>query len=314
MKAASSPRSGAGSARLRRRSGGRFRAPRDAIAWRTVSNATSPRPRARSRRGTAPAWVSAILLAGALPAGFARATPQDAAGGARAPPPPSGAPAASAGGSGGRAGHGTAPSVAASATAPVPWAGPAVGDTREGLDPFPSTGHYLSYGVAFHSESLLATGNVCPDFASEQCILGAGGGISFAGAYRAPLHSLGAAYEASFHDSNNIYQRGVLQQLRGEWRLRPRWLVISESINPFFGAGGGVASYGDNWSIATIGAAGHATIGTEFDLGVKLAAVFAISYRAIYFRAFEDPSRQYRPAGLVHLLGLQLGLELHDPL
>lgn len=266
-----------------------------------------PRPRrAPPRGGTALARVVTALLAAALPASLARAKPSAAKGddgGVLAPPPATVAPPSS-----------QAPSAAPSAAVPVPWAGPVAGDTREGLDPFPSTGHYLSYGVAFTSESLLATGNVCPDFASEQCILGAGGGISFAGAYRAPTYSVGAAYEASFHDSNNIYQRGVLQQLRGEWRLRPRALVVSESINPFVGAGAGVATYGDNWSIATFGAAGHATIGTEFDLGVKLAAVFAISYRAIYFRAFEDPSRQYRPAGLVHMLGLQLGLELHDPL
>jgi hypothetical protein len=196
----------------------------------------------------------------------------------------------------------------------VPWAGVTTGDGREGLDPLPSSGEYLSYGVAFHSESLLATGNVCPDFASEQCVLGAGGGISFAGAYRGPLYSVGGVYEASFHDSNNIYQRGVLQQLRAEWRFRPRGMAISDTISPFVGTGAGLAGYGDNWRVDTIGGAGHFSIGTEFDLGVKLAAVFAISYRAIYFREFTDPTDQRRPAGLVHMLGLQLGLELHDPL
>jgi hypothetical protein len=203
---------------------------------------------------------------------------------------------------------------AAPAASTVPWMGSNVGDTREGLDPFPSTGKYLSYGFAFHSESLLATGNVCPKLASEQCILGSGGGLSFSGALRTPVYSLGATYEASFHDSNNIYQRGVLQQLRGEWRLRRLGFDITETIHPFVGAGGGVAGYGDNWRIATLGGSGHALVGAEWDLGVKVSMTFAIAYRAIYFRAFEDPSRQYRPAGLAHLLGLQLGLELHEPL
>lgn len=206
----------------------------------------------------------------------------------------------------------------ASATAPassaVPWAGESTGDMREGLDPLPSTGRYLSYGFSFHSESLLAPGGVCPKGARESCILGAGGGISFSGAFRAPSYSLGAVYEASFHDSNNLYQRGVLQQLRGEWRVRPHAWAIGDSINGIVGVGGGVATYGDNWTMATLGAAGHGFFGADWDLGVKLSMSFLVSYRAIYFREFQDPAFQHRPAGLVHLLGLQLGLELHEPL
>lgn len=208
-------------------------------------------------------------------------------------------------------------SASASASAPpvvVPWSEGSAGDAREGLDPFPSTGHYLSYGFAFTSEALLATGNVCPKLASEGCVLGNGGGLAFNGALRTPVYSLGAAYEASFHDSNNIYQRGVLQQLRGEWRLHPQNWVLGESANPFVGAGAGLAMYGDNWRVATLGLVGHGIIGIEYDLGVKVAAVFGIAYRAMYFRSFTDASGQYRPAGLAHMLGLQLGLELHDPL
>jgi hypothetical protein len=197
---------------------------------------------------------------------------------------------------------------------PVPWESTDGGDTREGLDPLPSTGRYLVFGFAFHSEGLLATGNVCPKLASEQCVLGSGGGISFSGAVRGPTYSLGAAYEATFHDSNNIYQRGVLQQARFEFRLRPHDWILGESISPFIGAGAGLAMYGDNWQVATIGLAGHGSIGAEFDLGTKVAVIFAISYRAIYFRTFDDASGQHRPAGLAHLLGLQLGLELHEPL
>lgn len=208
----------------------------------------------------------------------------------------------------------TAPSTSSSADVAAPWLTSNGGDTREGLDPFPSTGKYLSYGFAFHSEALLTPGNMCPAESAEQCILGAGGGISFSGALRTSVYSLGIAYEASFHDSNNIYQRGVLQQLRGEWRLRRLGFDITETIHPYIGAGAGVAGYGDNWSVATIGGSGHAMVGAEWDIGVKVSMTFAFAYRAIYFRAFEDPIPQYRPAGLVHLLGFQLGLELHEPL
>jgi hypothetical protein len=211
--------------------------------------------------------------------------------------------------SAGSASASAAPSASASA---APWLGE-TGDTRAGLDPFPSTGRYLSYGFAFHSEGLLTPGNICPKGANEECILGSGGGISFSGALRAQLYSLGVVYEASFHDSNNIYQRGVLQQLRGEWRFRPRGLDITDAIHPFIGAGGGVAGYGDNWTIATFGGSGHAMVGGEWDLGVKVSVHLAFAYRAIYFQGFSDPSRQERPPGLVHFLGLQLGIELHEP-
>ncbi|MGZ3449564.1 MAG: hypothetical protein ACXVEF_08180 [Polyangiales bacterium] len=197
---------------------------------------------------------------------------------------------------------------------PVPWGSSEGGDTREGLDPLPSTGRYLTFGFSFLSEGLLATGNVCPKSASEKCVLGSGGGISFSGALRTPTYSLGAAYAATFHDSNNIYQRGVVQEARGEFRFRPREWTIGESINPFIGTGAGLAMFGDNWQVATIGLAGHGSVGVEFDLGVKVAVLFAITYRAIYFRSFDDASGQHRPAGLAQMLGLQLGLELHEPL
>lgn len=250
--------------------------------------------RARARGAVAFAFACAIGLYGAF---------------ARSDDPVAMPPAATGATSGG-----AASGSASSEPRPVPWASETSGDSREGLDPFPSTGRYLSYGFSFHSESLLAPGGVCPKSARELCILGAGGGLSFSGAFRAQSYSIGAVYEASFHDSNNIYQRGVLQQLRGEWRLRPHGWTIADSLNGVVGLGGGIATYGDNWTMATIGGAGHGFFGAEWDIGVKLSMSFLVSYRAIYFRAFDDPAFQHRPAGLVHLLGLQLGLELHEPL
>jgi hypothetical protein len=188
------------------------------------------------------------------------------------------------------------------------------GDAREGLDPIPSRGRYLDYGMAFHSEAVLSSGRLCPKDAKENCVLGGGGGISFGAAYRTSAYSVGAVYEVTFHDSSNIYQRGVLQQLRGEWRVRPSFAVVPDTIVGFLGLGGGLATYGDNWAIDTYGPSAHGSIGGEIELGIKVALVVAISYRAFYLKSFEDPSRQPRPAGIAHMLGLQLGLELHDPL
>lgn len=187
-------------------------------------------------------------------------------------------------------------------------------DPREGLDPFPSTGRYLAYGFSFHSVALLSAGGVCPGGAKEPCVIGGGGGLSLGGAYRTPDDTIGAVYEATFHESSSIYQRGVLQQLRGEWRRRPRWFSFSDGVNGFYGFGAGAAIYGDNWRAATIAGLAQTMAGVEVDLGVKLALVVSLSYRAFLFRSFTDASGEQRPTGVAQFLGLELGLELHEPL
>jgi hypothetical protein len=207
---------------------------------------------------------------------------------------------------------GADPSKESEAPPPIAWT--AEGDTRKGLDPLPSTGQFIDYGFAFTSEALLAAGGICKNGLKENCVLGGGGGIAINTAYRAPGYSLGAVYEVTFHDSSNIYQRGVLQQARAEWRVRPRWLFISESVVAFLGLGAGVAGYGDNWAISTYGPSAHAMVGGEIDLGVKVALVVSIAYRALYFKSFEDASGQVRPTGVSHMLGLTLGIELHEPI
>jgi len=195
---------------------------------------------------------------------------------------------------------------------PIVWS--SIGDARKGLDPYPSTGHFIDYGFSFASEALLFAGGICQQSLRENCVLGSGGGLEFAGFYRAPDYSLGAVYEVTFHDSSNIYQRGVLQQMRAEWRVRPRWLAISDDVVSFIGLGAGVAGYGDNWSISTYGPSAHFMIGGEIDLGVKVALVICIAYRALYFKSFVDASGQDRPQGISQMLGLQLGIELHEPI
>ena len=145
-------------------------------------------------------------------------------------------------------------------------------------------------------------------------MLGGGAGISLSGAYRVPGYSLGAVYEVTFHDSHAIYQRGSLQQARGEWRLRPHFALIGESIAGFVSVGAGIAAYGDNWALSTLGPSAHVAIGVEVELGVKLNLVVSFAYRGVYFRDFTDASGQLRLAGVTQLLGFQLGLELNEPL
>ena len=226
-------------------------------------------------------------------------------GGAQPPPATESAPSAAGSAS-------SAPDATGDALPPISWSGD--GDMRKGLDPFPSTGHFIDYGISFMSEALLAAGGICKNGLKENCVLGGGAGLAFAAYYRAPGYSLGAVYEVTFHDSSNIYQRGVLQQARAEWRIRPRWLTFSDSFVAFLGLGAGVAGYGDNWAISTYGPSAHFMVGGEIDLGVKVALVVSIAYRALYFKSFVDASGQERPTGVSHMLGLQLGIELHEPI
>lgn len=210
-----------------------------------------------------------------------------------------------------------APPAATEGSSPSPPAATSsatVTDPREGLDPFPSTGRYLAYGFSFHSFALLSPGGVCPGGAKEPCVIGGGGGVSLGGAYRTAEATLGAVYEATFHESSSIYQRGVLQQLRGEWRRRPHVLAFSDGVAGFYGFGVGAAIYGDNWRAATVAGLGQAMTGVEVDVGVKLAVVVTLSYRAFLFRYFTDASGEERPTGVAQFLGLSLGLELREPL
>ncbi len=212
----------------------------------------------------------------------------------------------------------SASSAAASASA-VPrvdlWADTGNGshNPRAGLDPYPSVGRYVTYSIGFPVEALLDPGPPC-SHAVERCMIGGGGGIALGAAYRDGGTSLGAVYEVTFHDSHSIYQRGVLEQIRGEWALHSRTSLIVEGVQPFLSAGAGFAVYGDNWAIATYGPTGSLGAGIEIELGVKLTATAALAYRPIYFKRFSDASGQERTAGFVHFLGLNFGLQLREPL
>jgi hypothetical protein len=96
--------------------------------------------------------------------------------------------------------------------------------------------------------------------------------------------------------------------------LRPRFAAVRDTVAGYVGVGAGFAAYGDNWAISTVGASGSLMAGAEFEVSVKLAIVVGFSYRAIYFRGFEDASGIPRPAGLAQLLAFEIGLELRDPL
>ncbi len=257
----------------------------------------------RSAARRASVFVGAAAALGIVFAGRARA----ASGAAEAATAPSAATSSS---------TTAAASASAVASAPIDIWAEAPGDLRNpraGLDPLPSVGRFLTYSVGLPIEALLDPGAVCAH-AVEHCMIGGGAGVAFGGAYRNGTTAFGAVWEVTFHDSHSIYQRGVLEQLRAEWSYHPHAAILFDGVQPFLYAGGGLAVYGDNWAVATFGPSGSFGAGLEFEMGVKLSATVSFAYHPVYFRPFQDASGTQRPAGIVHFLGLNFGLELREPL
>jgi hypothetical protein len=125
--------------------------------------------------------------------------------------------------------------------------------------PHSSSLHFVQYGVALGAESLASAGGVCNDNATAPCILGPGLGMTIRMGYRShgPLY-IGGAYEATRHDSSNILRLAILQQLRAEIRYL---FDQGTRLSPYALGGFGVSTYGNEWSVETVGPALHVGAG-----------------------------------------------------
>jgi hypothetical protein len=175
----------------------------------------------------------------------------------------------------------------------------------------PAVGNpFIQYGVAFTTEVVASAGQMCA-VANYPCVLGSGGGVVFPriGWRSSGAWYIGGAYELSKQDANTIYPLAILQQLRGEARY---YFLGGHVLNPFVGGSAGLAGYGNEWAVNTFGPVGAVTFGLEAQLSRGTVISFALNYRAIYFKAFND-SAVNRPAGVAQLVGLDLQLEVRDP-
>jgi hypothetical protein len=187
----------------------------------------------------------------------------------------------------------------------------ASGSFEPSIGPPPRGKQSVQFGVAFTVEGVVSPGPVCA-VASDPCILGSGGGISARVGWR-PTENvyIGGAYEFSKQDPSRLYKLGILQQARAELR---EYIPTGHSLAPFVLAGLGLASYGDEWAVATWGPTATLGLGVELELEGRSLIGLSLAYRPVYLRAFEDSSTLSHDAGIAHLIGIELALEAQDAL
>lgn len=177
-------------------------------------------------------------------------------------------------------------------------------------EPPPSNVSFVQYGVAFTAEVPTAPGPIC-DTKNAPCILGTGGGIAVRVGYRTSGNVyLGAAYEVSKQDPNNLYRLALLQQARAEGRY---YVGTAREAYPYGAVGLGLAGYGNEWSVDTWGPAGFFAVGVEAQISQRTVVGAALAYRLAYLSHFVDTSGAPRDAGVVQMLGLDLVLEQREP-
>ena len=185
------------------------------------------------------------------------------------------------------------------------------------VGPSPASFDYFQYGGALTAETVPSAGHICPSDAVQPCILQGGGGLVIRAGYRSrsPWY-LGGAYEFSRHDSSNLLVLPILQQIRAEGRY---YWDQGQRLQPYLLGGLGFALNGDEWAAETAGAVGALGLGLEFQVSPELVVGGALAYRPLLLRQWTDSAGQLRADalagfGLAHLISIELGVELRDPL
>jgi len=188
---------------------------------------------------------------------------------------------------------------------------------QESQRPPPNNTEYFQYGVGLAVEQLASGGDVCPKAATTPCILNSGGGLAIRMGYRSrgPWYA-GGAYEFTRMDSSNLLRLAILQQLRAEARY---YLDAGNRLTPYGTMGFGAAFYGNEWNVSTVGPTLSAGLGLEFQVTQSTVIGAAIAYRGFLLHSWADSTHQeradrYLGFGLAHTIGLELTLELRDPL
>ena len=183
--------------------------------------------------------------------------------------------------------------------------------------PPPISAHYLQYGVALTGEVVAAAGQVCPRGDVPGCILGDGGGLLVRVGYRSrgPWYFAGA-YEFSGQNSANLLRLAILQQLRAELRLH---LTRATRLSPYLGASLGGAIYGNAWGLDTWGGVAGVGAGLTFQVTPSIVLNGALHYRQLFLHRWTDGAGQDRAAGpldfgLAHIVALEFGFEIREPL
>jgi len=174
---------------------------------------------------------------------------------------------------------------------------------------------FLQYGVAFTIEGVTSPGPICAGASgpASPCILGSGGGIAARAGWR-PTERLyiGGSYEFSKQEPDKLYRLGILQQARGELR---EYFPNGHRTTPFGLLEAGVATYGDEWSVATFGPSATLGGGIEVEVSGGILLDVSIFYRPVYLlQHFVDSSTLTHDPGITQFVGLELAIEAQEPL
>jgi hypothetical protein len=175
----------------------------------------------------------------------------------------------------------------------------------------------LQYGLALAAEIVASPGDVCPEDSENPCILGSGGGVGLRAGYRAPYAwYIGGAYEFSRHDSSNLLRLAILQQFRGEGRY---YFDQGDRATGFVTAAAGFLLYGNEWTASTAGPLAALGAGIELELSPSTVLGGIVTYRLLMPKSWVDGtgverSNAFLGFGFAHLVGLELTLEVRDPI
>jgi hypothetical protein len=194
---------------------------------------------------------------------------------------------------------------------------PSAAHAQPKIGPSPTSFDHFQYGGALTAEAVPNPGDVCPDDATQPCILQAGGGLTIRAGYRSrfPWY-VGGAYEFSRHDSSNLLILPILQQIRAEGRY---YWDRGQRLLPYVAGGAGIVLYGSEWGVESGGGVALLGLGLEFQVTPALAVGGSISYRPMLFRGWTDSAGQRRADsfagfGVAHLASLEIAVELRNPL
>jgi opacity protein-like surface antigen len=159
---------------------------------------------------------------------------------------------------------------------------------------------------------------VCPGSAQAiPCILGNGGGLALRLGYRSRgAWYWGGAYEFSRQDSSNLLRLAILQQFRAEARYH---LSRITRVSPYLVGGLGGVIYGNEWGLSTWGGGGSVGLGLEAQVTPRLVTELSVCYRAVALRAWQDGTGEERAGGplgfgVAHLIGIEFGVDIRQPL
>jgi hypothetical protein len=170
--------------------------------------------------------------------------------------------------------------------------------------------NFLQASAGLVGEFVVHAGGLCEGTSS--CILGSGAGVVARAGWRntSPFF-LGAAYELTRHDADNLYRLATLQHIRGE----VRYIMDSQmQTRPFLVAGVGILAYGNEWGVDSQGAALSLGIGMESELGPSTLASTCLSYRTAYFTPFQVATVGVLPGSVAHFLSLEFTLDVLEPM